>query len=146
VSLFTDTATTEIYALPLHDALPILSSTRMASGAAPSSCCRTPTSGSRTSRDRKSTRLNSQSHLNLVCRLLLEKKRKKNHKQQPPEQKLDRLSTCTRNTTHVLPRHSFVILLLLVLALVFFFFFFFFFKETGPPQIPPFSPPPPFSH
>src|SRR5260370_31064417 len=67
---FNDTATTEIYTLSLHDALPI--------------------SGSRTSWDRSvhSPRTFSrrpprseehtselQSHLNLVCRLLLEKKK-----------------------------------------------------------------------
>ena len=38
--------------------------------------------------DRKSTRLNSQSHHDLVCRLLLEKKKnKKNHKQKKKKQK-----------------------------------------------------------
>src|SRR2546422_7211662 len=54
---FNDTATTEIYTLSLHDALPISTSRRAAPGRPTSS------SGSRsttsTCRDRKSTRLNS---------------------------------------------------------------------------------------
>src|SRR6476661_11256300 len=68
---FNDTATTEIYTLSLHDALPI---SRCA--CAPSS---TPnhsgTAGSTRSEEHTSE---LQSHLNLVCRLLLEKKKKKN--------------------------------------------------------------------
>src|SRR6516165_11912044 len=70
---FNDTATTEIYTLSLHDALPISCRRRPADsrGAAAEIIvqCRAP--------DRKSTRLNSQSQSNLVCRLLLEKKKKK---------------------------------------------------------------------
>src|SRR6476661_9925071 len=70
---FNDTATTEIYTLSLHDALPICR---------PSGAERTRHPiGARLRRnghaDRKSTRLKLQSHLNLVCRLLLEKKKKK---------------------------------------------------------------------
>src|SRR2546429_1256434 len=84
---FNDTATTEIYTLSLHDALPI-SSSRSArragrtssarasrprtsrSGAAPSS------SGTRSTPSRRSEEHTSelQSRLHLVCRLLLEKK------------------------------------------------------------------------
>src|SRR3712207_8887849 len=78
VVLFNDTATTEIYALSLHDALPISTSTptttrpaRSAAEHAPSSSpCTTgwlPSTGSRprpTTPDRKSTRLNS-SHANI---------------------------------------------------------------------------------
>src|SRR2546430_10897067 len=75
---FNDTATTEIYTLSLHDALPI--SSRMA--VAESTCC-LPTrqvwaafrSRSSTTRSEEHTsELQSQS--NLVCRLLLEKKKK----------------------------------------------------------------------
>src|SRR2546426_12655537 len=56
---FNDTATTEIYTLSLHDALPI---SRMI--CVPNVCCVQPTSrkSRRSSTDRKSTRLNS-SHL-----------------------------------------------------------------------------------
>src|SRR3712207_8209120 len=95
---FNDTATTEIYTLSLHDALPISGSASVPrnertyawSGAARpagSAACfqaeglqraggaagaRGP---ARAATDRKSTRLNS-SHANLVCRLLLEKKKR----------------------------------------------------------------------
>src|SRR5260221_10517194 len=88
---FNDTATTEIYTLSLHDALPICQ---------PGRACAPAPGGAghhRHLRDRKSTRLNSshtvisyavfclkkkehtselQSHSDLVCRLLLEKKKK----------------------------------------------------------------------
>src|SRR3712207_8860931 len=71
IFFFNDTATTEIYTLSLHDALPIFGGTR---GRTP----RTPLPGARTrrfrsgdahavappARDRKSTRLNS-SHANI---------------------------------------------------------------------------------
>src|SRR3712207_8618187 len=92
---FNDTATTEIYTLSLHDALPICSSRntwRFAASAAKSSrrclrhCGRPEKLNGRVIsvqcsdllpiwRDRKSTRLNS-SRQYLVCRLLLEKKKK----------------------------------------------------------------------
>src|SRR5260370_21134223 len=90
---FNDTATTEIYTLSLHDALPISrtefrrrgSSSWHAPGAAPSSSVR-PGKHGRTSiapADAAGQRARSeehtselQSHLNLVCRLLLEKKKK----------------------------------------------------------------------
>src|SRR4029434_11357229 len=66
---FNDTATTEIYTLSLHDALPILcvcvcEKVVRGKGCVCGSCLQ----------DRKSTRLNSSHTLNLVCRLLLEKK------------------------------------------------------------------------
>src|SRR5260370_14800758 len=66
---FNDTATTEIYTLSLHDALPIYSM----AGCSPVAC-----QGSfamATSNDRSEEHTSElQSHLNLVCRLLLEKK------------------------------------------------------------------------
>src|ERR1041385_7695139 len=70
---FNDTATTEIYTLSLHDALPISrtsASARRAGGtcrAARTRCCRAPRSEEHTSE--------LQSRLHLVCRLLLEKKK-----------------------------------------------------------------------
>src|SRR6266851_9656245 len=84
---FNDTATTEIYTLSLHDALPI-SAARWPPG--PRQCRRTCGSGkaaARGGRPRPMARRRSeehtselQSHHDLVCRLLLEKKknRKKN--------------------------------------------------------------------
>src|SRR3712207_7463819 len=97
---FNDTATTEIYTLSLHDALPISSSTsRCCSGppAAPrgtrwrwtTPCARcSPTCAPwscrpRSSRRRRTGRARSEEHTSelqsrqyLVCRLLLEKKKK----------------------------------------------------------------------
>src|SRR5471030_845499 len=68
---FNDTATTEIYTLSLHDALPICRRERGGSGCARSG-------RSRPSRIRRSEEHTSelQSLRHLVCRLLLEKKKK----------------------------------------------------------------------
>src|SRR5260370_9148869 len=65
---FNDTATTEIYTLSLHDALPI--SREAFCCVTWSSCC----TASLTWRSEEHTS-ELQSHLNLVCRLLLEKKK-----------------------------------------------------------------------
>src|SRR5437588_12523014 len=74
---FNDTATTEIYTLSLHDALPI-----SPHRAAPRSCGCPPTIrtiSSACSMPARSEEHTSelQSHSDLVCRLLLEKKKKK---------------------------------------------------------------------
>src|SRR6195952_6167358 len=71
VIFFNDTATTEIYTLSLHDALPISSSPTSSAAArrsasAPSWTTRAPRSEEHTSE--------LQSLMHLVCRLLLEKK------------------------------------------------------------------------
>src|SRR5215467_16261050 len=65
---FNDTATTEIYTLSLHDALPIRSRPR---------CCSRSGSGapSRCSTRSEEHTSELQSPCNLVCRLLLEKKK-----------------------------------------------------------------------
>src|SRR5690349_23462234 len=77
IFFFNDTATTEIYTLSLHDALPICSHDAMA--------CEfilrfQKTRGGKEHavavEDRKSTRLKLQSRRDLVCRLLLEKKKR----------------------------------------------------------------------
>src|SRR5712675_3790364 len=72
---FNDTATTEIYTLSLHDALPI--------SCAASRCARTPPiSWSISPRSRSEEHTSElQSRLHLVCRLLLEKK---NNTKTPP--------------------------------------------------------------
>src|SRR2546430_11198053 len=81
---FNDTATTEIYTLSLHDALPISADGWSLPGrAAGSSRCRRaspPWSPSRsTSRGRSEEHTSElQSQSNLVCRLLLEKKKNTN--------------------------------------------------------------------
>src|SRR3712207_8385040 len=91
---FNDTATTEIYTLSLHDALPICSrwgacgpggSGRRCSSWACTSACGPPSGRSRTSqRGRPDAGWRSEEHTSelqsrqyLVCRLLLEKKNKK---------------------------------------------------------------------
>src|SRR5688572_32750873 len=75
---FNDTATTEIYTLSLHDALPISCSSKTAlsgkSDLRASLSSSLLVSGKRRSEEHTSE-LQSQS--NLVCRLLLEKKKKK---------------------------------------------------------------------
>src|SRR5260370_37759379 len=81
---FNDTATTEIYTLSLHDALPIYSSAAGAASAtaesefsminpAPTGTVGPLTVGQATRSEEHTSEL--QSHLNLVCRLLLEKKK-----------------------------------------------------------------------
>src|SRR2546430_4332474 len=77
---FNDTATTEIYTLSLHDALPIFLSRLAPLGrdsaplSANSQICRRGSHLSRSARSEEHTsELQSQS--NLVCRLLLEKKK-----------------------------------------------------------------------
>src|SRR5580765_777552 len=70
---FNDTATTEIYTLSLHDALPTLASSARLSSS--SSRRRPASSRSRTSPSRSEEHTSElQSPVNLVCRLLLEKK------------------------------------------------------------------------
>src|SRR5256885_12356329 len=76
---FNDTATTEIYTLSLHDALPISKRTE---GTKPSPRCQArsnifidPSISSSVRSEEHTSEL--QSPCNLVCRLLLEKKKKK---------------------------------------------------------------------
>src|SRR2546430_9062964 len=70
---FNDTATTEIYTLSLHDALPI-SPSRPPPAAACRSRCAARWPGTCRRSEEHTSELQSQS--NLVCRLLLEKKKK----------------------------------------------------------------------
>src|SRR5438093_11071918 len=68
---FSDSSTTEIYTLSLHDALPILTRPCWAPGIA---CPARPMSSTASSRSEEHTS-ELQSLTNLVCRLLLEKKK-----------------------------------------------------------------------
>src|SRR5690242_21173471 len=90
---FNDTATTEIYTLSLHDALPISvydeAHHQIAGFQRPGS---EPIADSRS--EEHTSEL--QSHVNLVCRLLLEKKKKKNKQNTHYPQK----STHTTTPTH----------------------------------------------
>src|SRR2546430_11195605 len=70
---FNDTATTEIYTLSLHDALPISPGRRRGPGRRRRAAARR--GGDRRRSEEHTSELQSQS--NLVCRLLLEKKKKK---------------------------------------------------------------------
>src|SRR2546427_13100393 len=76
---FNDTATTEIYTLSLHDALPISvpgNDRRVRAGTDPGTLApRQAPSGPMARSEEHTSELQSQS--NLVCRLLLEKKKKK---------------------------------------------------------------------
>src|SRR5687768_17956920 len=74
---FNDTATTEIYTLSLHDALPISHRGRAAGGSDPGP--RRPRDGAQ---DRKSTRLNSSHGYISYAVFCLKKKKKKKQKHQ----------------------------------------------------------------
>src|SRR5438045_3236154 len=77
---FNDTATTEIYTLSLHDALPISRPRDSRRCQRTSRCCSLSRVTVRAnSRDRKSTRLNS-SHLGISYAVFCLKKKKKNKK------------------------------------------------------------------
>src|ERR1041385_6912660 len=138
---FNDTATTEIYTLSLHDALPILSSycpslERPREGYCPITVILTHRSEEHTSE--------LQSRLHLVCRLLLEKNytdRLRVQIQKPdyapaelflhtraPRSSALPIHACSRPRTPSPSPPS---------------FFFFFFKGWGPPRFLPFSPTPP---
>src|SRR3989454_7413639 len=104
---FNDTATTEIYTLSLHDALPIsVCSSSVGSSACPvmrNSVRNNPTPSARCScaglisRSEEHTS-ELQSPCNLVCRLLLEKKKKKDIQHLECENRRD-------NIHHVTVRH-----------------------------------------
>src|SRR2546422_3609666 len=81
---FNDTATTEIYTLSLHDALPISRRSGEPTGRRSRRATRPrrgsiPSAGGCSSRSEEHTS-ELQSRLHLVCRLLLEKKKKKKQK------------------------------------------------------------------
>src|SRR5260370_15737745 len=84
---FNDTATSEIYTLSLHDALPILIGLRAIKVL--KSISGSPAQGFRLGAGVTLTRSEEhtselQSHLNLVCRLLLEKKKEETHTRYSP--------------------------------------------------------------
>src|SRR5476649_3068821 len=87
---FNDTATTEIYTLSLHDALPI--STPRTTICSP----RRPASPAWSRSEEHTSEL--QSHSDLVCRLLLEKKKKKQKEQIKIKKKKKKKNKKTKNT------------------------------------------------
>src|SRR5579864_9839729 len=84
---FNDTATTEIYTLSLHDALPILLSALppVVLGKCPVKVYADPTRS-----EEHTSEL--QSHVNIVCRLLLEKKKNKKRNNTKSRQKYDQMN------------------------------------------------------
>src|SRR2546429_4226983 len=80
---FNDTATTEIYTLSLHDALPISTTHRVAD---PASLAHRPRSPERKYHplDRKSTRLNSSHGYISYAVFCLKKKKREQHDKKPP--------------------------------------------------------------
>src|SRR2546430_11183251 len=103
VFFFNDTATTEIYTLSLHDALPISEAVRREPkpvGAFPEQQALGPTRPRRS--EEHTSELQSQS--NLVCRLLLEKK---NNTTDRTTSQCSRFNSVhTRRSTSVAPRLS----------------------------------------
>src|SRR6266581_9669173 len=84
---FNDTATTEIYTLSLHDALPISAAPRRRSAVL---VCGTPPARARMRAASRSEEHTSelQSPVHLVCRLLLEKKKNQiTHSDRPKKKK-----------------------------------------------------------
>src|SRR2546422_11272686 len=78
---FNDTATTEIYTLSLHDALPICRDRREVRALVEQPRRASGASGRRRTGDRSEEHTSElQSRLHLVCRLLLEKKKNKREK------------------------------------------------------------------
>src|SRR5437899_4477448 len=76
---FNDTATTEIYTLSLHDALPIRAMSKSSSSMATAQRYRRATCGPLSTRSEEHTS-ELQSLRHLVCRLLLEKKKNENYR------------------------------------------------------------------
>src|SRR5258705_10982170 len=72
---FNDTATTEIYTLSLHDALPISSNSLLTTSGSFGNAATTARRAARSRSEEHTSELQSLRHL--VCRLLLEKKKKK---------------------------------------------------------------------
>src|SRR6266576_7156858 len=85
---FNDTATTEIYTLSLHDALPIF----LQAAATPRRCWRTSCTLQRRSEEHTSE---LQSRRDLVCRLLLEKNKHTNSSVRPVITQLRDLTATT---------------------------------------------------
>src|SRR5712675_3763701 len=91
---FNDTATTEIYTLSLHDALPssgvsISARTWLVFTRSPMSACHARTKPLARRSEEHTSEL--QSRLHLVCRLLLEKKKKNNKRQNSKKKKKKKL-------------------------------------------------------
>src|SRR5882724_1107984 len=119
---FNDTATTEIYTLSLHDALP--TSWPVDSGRSTGSSD-TQRSGFPRSEEHTSE---LQSLRHLVCRLLLEKKKKKYHNCYfEKKKKKEKISNIEYFVLFFIIILSLSINFVLIFSILYFFFFFFFF-------------------
>src|SRR5437762_10763859 len=98
---FNDTATTEIYTLSLHDALPIFGAAGADRGDEPAGGHQQP-GRAEAPRDRKSTRLNS-SHRCISYAVFCLKKKKNNNIHQRPITR-NKLSTISKLTPHMQTR------------------------------------------
>src|SRR2546429_5795924 len=104
---FNDTATTEIYTLSLHDALPIYPAVVPGGDDGQVRPLAERDRASSRAGDRKSTRLNSQSRLHLVCRLLLEKKKNKTRPHLGEHKSAQDTAHSTRRLTQVVHWQSY---------------------------------------
>src|SRR5438874_5520530 len=94
---FNDTATTEIYTLSLHDALPISAASSRRAGPGPAAARGSfPAPPARPPRRSEEHTSELQSRRDLVCRLLLEKKKKKRDKYHEPYRERP-----INNSTHI---------------------------------------------
>src|SRR2546427_8280939 len=102
---FNDTATTEIYTLSLHDALPISRTARRVPHRGDMSSSALNTSF-RKSGDKRSEEHTSelQSQSNLVCRLLLEKKKTKERTESVTQDEMMKYGA--RHSQSSLPKHT----------------------------------------
>src|SRR6201746_2640169 len=138
---FNDTATTEIYTLSLHDALPISSTTRpevLHPSAIPVSTIAVVCTSSK---DRKSTRLNS-SHMSISYAVFcLKKKKKKNTDDKYPVTPI--ICTVRTQLRRRNPRRQCYLArdAISVLCCMLVTFFFFFLNDPAPPEISPFPLP-----
>src|SRR4026209_686964 len=130
---FNDTATTEIYTLSLHDALPICARARRCRGVTP---CADRLCG-RVAAARSEERFSRNAETDIVCRLLLEKK--KTEKPRRCEQRTIVVATHASDAHHT-PDIICACVRLCVFPFVhifvyfFFFVFFFFLKIRRPPR------------
>src|SRR6266571_250999 len=127
---FNDTATTEIYTLSLHDALPILPQValvRYVPASCQMVCC---------GLDRKSTRLNS-SHMSISYAVFCLKKKKKQTKENiyQKKKKTDNMPIQYNKLLIILPNFFLFFFVFLYSFSLSFFFFFFFFNDTATTEI-----------
>src|SRR2546430_5715388 len=103
IFFFNDTATTEIYTLSLHDALPISPPTAPRSRPSAATCAASGAGRRRSGIRSEEHTSELQSQSNLVCRLLLEKKKvgKAKGDNDPSEDDLNLRHPCPEQPVHL---------------------------------------------